>query len=151
MLKANLFYGGALMLHKIKHTLATACILFTSFVFLLYAAGLIFVGSTITFTLEGLLLLFALCILIALSNYILHAQSLSLPIRMLLHYMFILASAFLIFIWIGGCIQNAAGALIAFVLITLLYAAFAVSFVFFERKKRRSAQNQKSYQSIFKN
>lgn len=151
MLKANLFYGGALMLHKIKHTLAAACILFTSFVFLLYAAGLIFVGSTITFTLEGLLLLFALCILIALSNYILHAQSLSLPIRMLLHYMFILASAFLIFIWIGGFIQNAAGALIAFVLITLLYAAFAVSFVFFERKKRRSAQNQKSYQSIFKN
>lgn len=139
------------MLHKIKHTLAAACILFTSFVFLLYAAGLIFVGSTITFTLEGLLLLFALCILIALSNYILHAQSLSLPIRMLLHYIFILASAFLIFIWIGGFIQNAAGALIAFVLITLLYAAFAVPFAFFERKKRRSVQNQKSYQSIFKN
>lgn len=72
MLKANLFYGGALMLHKIRHTLAAACILFTSFVFLLYAAGLVFVGSTITFTLEGLLLLFALCILIALSNSILH-------------------------------------------------------------------------------
>lgn len=108
-------------------------------------------GSTITFTLEGLLLLFALCILIALSNSILHAQSLALPIRMLLHYMFILASVFLIFIWIGDFIQNAVGALIAFVLITLLYAVFAVPFVFFERKKRRNAQNQKSYQSIFKN
>ena len=151
MLKANLFYGGALMLHKIRHTLAAACILFTSFVFLLYAAGLVFVGSTITFTLEGLLLLFALCILIALSNSILHAQSLALPIRMLLHYMFILASVFLIFIWIGDFIQNAVGALIAFVLITLLYAVFAVPFDFFERKKRRNAQNQKSYQSIFKN
>ncbi len=139
------------MLHKIRHTLAAACILFTSFVFLLYAAGLVFVGSTITFTLEGLLLLFALCILIALSNSILHAQSLALPIRMLLHYMFILASVFLIFIWIGDFIQNAVGALIAFVLITLLYAVFAVPFVFFERKKRRNAQNQKSYQSIFKN
>ena len=149
MLKANLFYGGALMLHKIRHTLAAACILFTSFVFLLYAAGLVFVGSTITFTLEGLLLLFALCILIALSNSILHAQSLALPI--VSYSRFWRMNWFLIFIWIGDFIQNAVGALIAFVLITLLYAVFAVPFVFFERKKRRNAQNQKSYQSIFKN
>lgn len=69
---------------------------------------------------------------------------------MLLHYMFILASVFLIFIWIGDFIQNAVGALIAFVLITLLYAVFAVPFVFFERKSAATRRIKKAIKAYSK-
>lgn len=144
------FCGVSSMLQKIKHTLTLACILFTTAVFLLYAAGLALVGATIAFTLEALILLFALCILIALCSRILHIKSLSLPIRILIHYILILASAFFIFAFIGGFVQSAASALIAFICVTLVYAVFAVIFATLEQKKRRSAQDQKSYQSIFK-
>ncbi len=144
------FCGVSSMLQKIKHTLTLACILFTASVFLLYAAGLALVGATIAFTLEALILLFALCILIALCSRILHIKSLSLPIRILIHYILILASAFFIFAFIGGFVQSAASALIAFFFVTLVYAVFAVIFATLEQKKRRSAQDQKSYQSIFK-
>lgn len=139
------------MLQKIKHALTLACILFTAAVFLLYAAGLALVGATIMFTLEALVLLFALCVLIALCSRILHIESLSIPIRILIHYVLILASAFSVFAFIGGFVQSAASALIAFVCVTLVYAVFAVIFAALEQKKRRSAQDQKSYQSIFKN
>ena len=143
------FCGGSCMLQKIKHALTLACILFTAAVFLLYAVGLALVGATIMFTLEALVLLFALCVLIALCSRILHIESLSIPIRILIHYVLILASAFSVFAFIGGFVQSAASALIAFVCVTLVYAVFAVIFAALEQKKTPQCPGSKKLSKYF--
>lgn len=136
------------MIERIKKLLTDSCILFTVFVFILYIVGNVLVSKTITITLGTAALLFVCCIMLCLFHGILYVKKIHIALRIILHYLLVLAAAYLGFAIIGKIVSNSLETLVMLSLVTFIYSVLAlILFIVSDKKKE---EQKGTYTSIFK-
>ncbi|MBQ9133341.1 MAG: hypothetical protein IJX64_02280 [Clostridia bacterium] len=136
------------MAKKIQKILTDSCILFTIFVFIIYAAGYCFQQKSVTLALSGTAMLLGVCIVLSVFRRVLTYKKLPMIVRILIHYALVLGSAFLGFAVIGKIISTSLQSLIMLSAITLLYSMFALAYAFLESKQDKNAKDE--YTSMFR-
>ena len=94
------------MAKKIQKILTDSCILFTIFVFIIYAAGYCFQQRSVTLALSGTAMLLGVCIVLSIFRRVLTYKQLPMIVRILIHYALVLGSAFLGFAVIGKIVST---------------------------------------------
>lgn len=136
------------MSKKIQKILTDSCILFTIFVFIIYAAGYCFQQRSVTLALSGAAMLLASCAVLCIFRRVLTYKKLPMIVRILVHYILVLGSAFLVFAVIGKIVSTSVQSLIMLSAVTLIYSIFALAYAFIESKQDKNAKDE--YTSMFK-
>ena len=137
-----------IMSKKIQKILTDSCILFTIFVFIIYAAGYCFQQKSVTLALSGTAMLLATCVVLSIFRGVLTYKKLPMVVRILVHYLLVLSSAFLAFAVIGKIVSTSLQSLIMLSVVTLLYSIIALAYAFIESKQNKNAKDE--YTSMFK-
>ncbi len=134
------------MLKRIKKIFTETCIIFTILTLLLYCVGYLTVSSEISFKISGVFTLILLSFLLSVTKRILYVKSISVPVRIILHYLLVISVSYVIFALIGNIITTSLATLALLALVTLIYSI--VTLVFVLRGEKKQAETE--YQSMFK-
>ena len=134
------------MLNKIKTVLTETCVLFTLLTIILYCVGFIAVNDAVTFKPSGVFTLLALSFLLSVIKRVLFIKSISIPVKILLHYLLVLAASFLLFAVIGNVVSTSLATLVLLASVTLVYSVITLIFVLRNNKK----QDETNYTSMFR-
>jgi len=136
------------MVKKIQKFLSACCILFTFLVFALYGLGKLFSDFEVGLNLEKAAMLLGTCAILCLCSCVLFIKKLPMYVRILLHYLLVLGSMFLIFAVIGKIISTSLQSLVMLSAVTLLYSVIALVYALFQT--RSGKKTTKKYTPIFK-
>ena len=136
------------MKKKIQKILTDSCILFAVLIFIVYGIGYCVLGQSVTMAMNGIAMLFAICVALCIFHKVLTYKKWPLPVRILLHYLLVLSAAYLSFAVIGKVVSTSPQSLAMLAIITLLYTVFALVYAFLGSKQKANAQED--YVSMFK-
>ena len=136
------------MKNKFRKILIRSCILFTIFVFIIYVTAALLLTDTVTLTLIGAAELYATCLVLAVLQEILLWRKLSVPLRLLIHYLLVLGAAYLAFAVIAKVNMTSLASFVFFAALTLIYSVCALLVVLIGEK--RAHKESKEYTPMFK-
>ncbi len=134
---------------KLKKFFTDSCILFTLFVFILYIAGHIFVSTSITITLKTAALLFLCCMVLRVLHAVLYINKIPKFARIFLHYLLVLAAAYISFALIAKIVSNSLATFVLLSAVTAVYCVFTVTITALSQKSQEKKNQDSEYKSIF--
>lgn len=137
-------------MNKLKRFLTDSCILFTIFVFILYIAGHALVSTSITITLKTATGLYLCCMFLRVFHNVLHLKKMPMVLRVLIHYLLVVAAAYIGFALIAKIVSNSLQTFIMFAVVTAIYCTITAVIMLITSKSKEKSNEQKEYKSILK-
>ena len=136
----------------ISDIIKSGCLIFTIITVITYLLGTVLSAENKAFipTLKWILLFLLFSELLAAANLLLKNKSLSVGLRLGLHFLSTTSLYLVVVVLCGGFIANGSQTLVAIVLYVIAYIIFAVVFAIAQSAKKSKRNKEEKYESLIK-
>ncbi len=134
-----------------SHIIKNGCVMFTIITLVIYGIGTVLSNADKAFipTFQWIVLFLVFSLLLSSANQILLTEYLSLPLRILLHFLAAATLYIIAVVLCGGLYKNGTMLLLSIILFIVGYTLFTILFSVRMRRRRRSEGEKDTYKPVF--